>query len=376
MKLYTPHSNQRLIHASKARYKTVVAGRRFGKSAMALNEAISLALQVPKQIAWIVLPLYRQAKEVYWIDPDITQYFMPYVQAGICKADKSELSLYFHQTNSWVRLKGSDNYDSLRGSGIDFLAWDEVDDIKPEAFDVIEPALADSPNHKTLFIGTPKGLRKLHDCALRGDRKGIIPDFGKSVKKDSDWETWHFTSYDNLTWKKGSTERESFVKYIDKKRVEAEERGKLEWFNQEYMASFERGAGMFFPTWHYSTHTIQESVHFPLVSDIVETMDWGISAPFCWLAHWVKEENFNGLKFNRVYTFAELYASRKTPSQWADLIIKERERFSIDPEAVRKIYVDNTMFNISTDGSESIVKQFNGAFQRLSDKTFSFEGGE
>ena len=159
-KLYTPHANQRLIHESTARNRTVVAGRRFGKSALALNEAIALALQVPRQIAWLILPLYRQAKEIYWIDPDITRYFMPYVNAGICKADKSELSLYFKKTESWVRLKGSDNYDSLRGSGIDFIAWDETDDIKPEAFDVIEPALADSPNHRQLYIGTPKGLRR------------------------------------------------------------------------------------------------------------------------------------------------------------------------------------------------------------------------
>src|SRR3989304_1169204 len=161
-KLYSPHANQRLIHRSKAKYRTVIAGRRFGKSALLLNEAIALALQVPDQIAWIILPLYRQAKEIYWIDPDITRYFMPYVQAGICKADKSELSLYFKNTESWVRLKGSDNYESLRGSGLDFIGWDETDDIKPDAFDIIEPALADSPNHRMMFIGTPKGLSKLH----------------------------------------------------------------------------------------------------------------------------------------------------------------------------------------------------------------------
>ncbi|KKM27881.1 hypothetical protein LCGC14_1570260 [marine sediment metagenome] len=374
-KLYTPHANQRLIHASPAKYRTVVAGRRFGKSALALNEAIALALQVPKQIAWIILPLYRQAKEIYWIDPDITQYFMPYVQAGICKADKSELSLHFLQTNSWVRLKGSDNYDSLRGSGIDLVVWDEADDIKPEAFDVIEPALADSPNHRALYIGTPKGLRHLHEFALKGDHKDVIPDFGKPINPDEDWETWHYTSYDNLTWAEGSFERNAFVKYIDKKRVEAEEKGKLPWFNQEYLASFERGAGVFFPTWHFSTHVTQETIHPPQVSQIIETMDWGISNPFCWLAHWVKPEVFNGVRFNRVYTVAEIYGAGKTPSEWAKKIIRTREMFDIDPDAVGEIFVDNTMLNIVLDGSDSIANQFNAAFERISDKTFSFTGG-
>ncbi len=373
-KLYTPHGNQRLIHASKARYRTVVAGRRFGKSAFLLNEAISLALQVERQIAWIVLPLYRQAKEIYWIDPDITKYFMPYVQAGICKADKSELSLHFGKTNSWVRLKGSDNYDSLRGSGIDLIGWDEADDIKPEAFDIIEPALADSPDHRALYVGTPKGLRQLHEFSLKGDRKGVIPDFGKPVKKDEDWETWHFTSYDNLAWAEGSREREMFVKYIDKKRVEAEEKGKLPWFNQEYLASFEKGAGMFFPTWHYSTHVLQETLKPPEHTKIIETKDWGLSAPFAWHSHWVKKEKYNGINFNRIYTFAELYGTNQTPTDWAKRIIRERARFGILSDQVSEIFVDSTMNDRGDDGSISISTQFNQAYNRFSGYEFLMTG--
>ena len=166
--LYQPHDNQKLIHQSHARYRVVVAGRRFGKSALALNEAIARAFQLKDQIIWIVLPLFRQAKEVYWIDPDITKYFYPYVQAGLIKMDKNDLSLHVLSTNSWIRLKGSDNYDSLRGSGLDLVIWDEVADTKPEAFAAIAPALADSPRHRALYIGTPKGLNHFHDfCCTR-----------------------------------------------------------------------------------------------------------------------------------------------------------------------------------------------------------------
>ena len=375
MKLYTPHDNQRLIHLSTARNRTVVAGRRFGKSALVLNEAIALALQVPKQIAWIILPLYRQAKEIYWIDPDITKYFMPYVNAGICKADKSELSLYFKKTNSWVRLKGSDNYDSLRGSGLDFIGWDEVDDIKTEAFDVVEPALADSPYHRQMFVGTPKGLSLLHDNALRGDHKGIIPDFGKRINKSPEWETWHFTSYDNLSWKEGSIERETFVKFIDQKKQEAIEKGRLAWFNQEYMATFDQSAGRFFPTWEYALHTLQKSMTAYPGAFVFETMDWGISNPFAWYAHLLVKEKYNGINFNRIYTFTELYGTGKTPYEWARDILAKRTQFNISSDSVDKIYVDNTMFNITSDGSLSIIKQFNQAFMQLEEKTYSFVGG-
>jgi len=372
-KLYTPHINQRLIHLSPAKYRTIVAGRRFGKSAFLLNEAISLALQVKRQIAWIILPLYRQAKEIYWIDPDITRYFMPLVQNGVCKADKSELSLFFKHTESWVRLKGSDNYDSLRGSGLDFIGWDELDDTKTEALDVIEPALADSPYHRQVYTGTPKGLGKLHDLALRGDHANIIPDFGKTVTAHSDYQTFHFTSYDNRTWPEGSKERELFVKHIDGKREEAKERGRLAWFNQEYMASFERGAGRFFPTWEYSTHVLQGSIRSYVGAYEFETMDWGISAPFCWLAHMVVKEKHGGINFNRIYTFAELYGTGKSPSQWAVEIIRKRTQY--DVSAVSKLYVDNTMDNTVSDGSMSIIKQFNQAFQMQESKQYSFKGG-
>jgi len=375
LKLYTPHANQRIIHQSKARYRVVSGGRRFGKSALLLNEAIALALQVPRQVAWIILPLYRQAKEIYWIDPDITKYFMPLVQAGIVKADKSELSLYFKHTESWVRLKGSDNYDSLRGSGLDFIGWDEVADVKQEAFDVIEPALADSPDHRVMYIGTPKGLNWFHDFALRGDHERILPDYGKNIKQSPDWQTWHFTSYDNLSWPEGSKERATFVAYIDQKRKEAEEKGKLAWFNQEYMANFEASAGRFFPTWEYAVHTLQASMRAYPGAYVFETMDWGISNPFAWYAHMVVKEKYSGINFNRIYTFAELYGTGKTPSEWTRDILRRRKQFGIDSDSVSKIYVDNTMFNISTDGSLSIVKQFNQAFGQQEGQIYSFEGG-
>lgn len=359
-KLYTPHQNQRIIHRSKAKYRTVVAGRRFGKSALLLNEALALALQKPRQIAWIILPLYRQAKEIYWVDPDITKYFMPYVMAGVCKADKSELSLHFKHTDSWVRLKGSDNYDSLRGSGIDFIGWDEVADVKQEAFETIEPALADSPDHRVLYIGTPKGLNWFHDFTLKGDHKKQFPDFGKTIKPHKDWESWHFTSYDNLSWPEGSHERKTFVAYIDEKRDEAEEKGKLSWFNQEYMASFEEGAGRFFPRWNWNTHGLDKSI-IPLSEyDVYDSMDWGRTAPFASHKHVLLPVEHGGVKFKRIVTFKEEYTTDKSPH---DQVKSIGEKF--DYSKVKRILVDPSMMNPLSDGSMSITDQMIKAFEEL-----------
>ena len=186
---------------------------------------------------------------------------------------------------------------------------------------------------------------------------------------------FHFTSYDNMTWPEGSKERIAFVNFINEKRQEAIEKGRLAWFEQEYMANFPQNAGRFFPTWSNSTHTIPTSMRGYSGCFEIETIDWGISAPFCWLAHLVVKEKFAGINFNRVYTFAELYGPGKTPSQWTTEILRKREQFSIPSDSVQKFYVDNTMFNISSDGSLSIAKQFNQAFQQQEGKTYNFEGG-
>lgn len=352
--LYEPHLNQQKIHQSTAKYRTVAAGRRFGKSALALNECLARAFQIPNQICWIILPLQKQAKEIYWIDPDVTRYFIPYVQEGLIKKDDSELSLRVLKTNSWIRLKGSDNYESLRGSGLDLIVWDEVDDVKPLAFETIKPALADSPYHRQLFIGTPKGQQKLHEFALKGDHNGIIPTFDSQVQPHEDWETWHYTSYDNMTWAEGTFERETFVKYIDQQRAEAEERGDLVFFNQEYLASFQQAAGTVFKEFNKTLHVIS-----PLVpdetSDINLSMDWGYSehSAFSCHAHKTIKETYDGQTFTRIVTFKEWYGNLKTPEEWAEIIFNDLRDMGMRP---KRGYTDPAMHNTQTDGSISIAK--------------------
>lgn len=360
LQLYIPHANQARIHASKARYRVVVAGRRFGKSALALNEALARAFQLKNQIIWIILPMFRQAKEIYWIDPDITKYFMPYVQGGLIKVDKNDLSLNILSTNSWIRLKGSDNYDSLRGSGLDLIIWDEVADTKSDAFGAIAPALADSPRHRVLYIGTPKGLNHFHDFALKGNHEGKIATYEKPVKTDEDWQTWHFSSYDNRAWPEGSFERAQFVKYIDKQRDEAEEKGKLAFFNQEYMASFEESAGRFFPKWTYASHVLPRVFTPHERYTRLASFDWGRTRPFAWYAHAIVPQNVDGVKFNRAITFKESYGTDKSPYEHAELITAQ-----IDYKTITTTYPDPSVFKKLDDGSISIADQFAQAIYKL-----------
>lgn len=276
--IYSPHLNQYKVLTDHHKVRVVVAGRRFGKSAMAINYALTWILNKQNQVVWIILPEYKQAKSIYWDDPDLSGFFLPYVQTNYLKKNDTELSLVCAKTNSRLVLKGADEPDSLRGSGLDLIIWDEVADIKPTAFDVVSPALADSPHHRVMYMGTPDGYNHFHDIALRGDHNQIIEKAGKTIEPDLDYITYKFTSYDNLTWAEGSIERESFVAYLDKERKKYKEMGQEDWFEQEYMAEFRKRAGAVHKLFSREVHLIQP-FEVPLEWRRDRGWDWGSSHP-------------------------------------------------------------------------------------------------
>ncbi|HLX84660.1 MAG TPA: hypothetical protein VKR59_12235, partial [Terriglobales bacterium] len=56
---------QGTVYSCEQRFRVLVAGRRFGKTYLALIELIRAA-SAPSRVAWYVAPTYRQAKRVAW----------------------------------------------------------------------------------------------------------------------------------------------------------------------------------------------------------------------------------------------------------------------------------------------------------------------
>src|SRR5258708_22976046 len=66
-------------------------------------------------------------------------------------------------TGGTIALRGADNYDSLRGDGLDFVVLDEYASMARETWtEVLRPALADRMG-RALFIGTPQGYNHFFD---------------------------------------------------------------------------------------------------------------------------------------------------------------------------------------------------------------------
>ena len=151
-----------------------------------------------------------------------------------------------------------------------------------------------------------------------------------------------------------------FVRYIDKERAKAEEVGKLAFFNQEYMASFEESAGRFFPKWTYKTHVLDVAFYPKEEYVRIASMDWGRTAPFAWYAHAIVPTEYNGKKFNRIITFKEVYDTNKSPFEVAQMI-----NDVIDYKTITNTYVDPAMGSTMQDGSASIVRQLTRSFEDL-----------
>jgi hypothetical protein len=148
---------QSQVYQNPARFRVLVAGRRFGKTQLAFIELLRAAWQAPARSAWYVAPSYRQAKRIAWKR-------LKDLVSGCpgAKASETELTVQL-ANNSTIALRGADNYDGLRGNGLDFVVLDEFASMKPEVWtDVLRPALADRKG-RALFIGTPQGHNHLYD---------------------------------------------------------------------------------------------------------------------------------------------------------------------------------------------------------------------
>ncbi len=157
------------------RFRVVVAGRRFGKTHLALVELLRAAVGGGEKRAWYVAPSARQAKRIAW--DRLKELTKPF-QSG--KANESDLSVRL-RGGGVIALRGADRYDSLRGHGLDFVVLDEYASMRPECWtEVLRPALADRRGG-ALFIGTPQGCNHLYERF-------------EAAQREADWHAFRYTT--------------------------------------------------------------------------------------------------------------------------------------------------------------------------------------
>lgn len=209
------HPAQMQVFQDKARFRVLAAGRRFGKSHLAIAEASCAALDpanTRRQPVFLIAPTQPQAKLIYWralIDKLHKVIVATNVNEGLITLDSGVM----------IGVKGADNPDALRGPGLWSATLDEYASMKPYVWsEIVRPALTDSRG-RCLFIGTPSGRNHffdLYSMAAAGD--------------DSEWKAWHYESIVNPFLPVGEVEN-------------ARRSMSSASFNKEFRASFETGSG-------------------------------------------------------------------------------------------------------------------------------------
>lgn len=204
VELPLPHSGQRRVIESKARWKILICGRRWGKTLVALIISIQAMLKGEK-VAYIT-PEFSLGKEFF----KELQLLLP---VTLIKVDnKSELYIELI-TGGSLKFFSGEAINSMRGRKYHKVIIDEaayVSDLESAWNNSVRPTLTDY-NGTALFISTPKGKNFFHSLYLRGKNN------------EENYESFHYTSYDNP--------------FIDNSEIDEAKSTLPEIaFNQEYLA--------------------------------------------------------------------------------------------------------------------------------------------
>jgi hypothetical protein len=217
---------QQLIANSRSRFRVVLAGRRGGKTFLAMREVCRFASK-PNSTVWMLANSRQQIKSLVWSKLKKKLSKLNWIQS----TNESELSIIL-KNNSTICLKSAEQGDNLRGESLDFVCIDEFCDIDLEEIwhQIIRPSLSDKKGH-AMFTGTPKAgnqaARDLYDNYL--------------TKKN--WAAFSYTTAEGG--------------FVDEDEIEqARQDLSPKVFSQEYLANWENFAGIIFGD--FGEHNIRE----------------------------------------------------------------------------------------------------------------------
>src|SRR3990167_4019272 len=277
------HEPQREIIRSNKRFKVLRAGRRFGKTILAIEQLVFTAVDTKDARVVYIAPTFQSARDIAW------EGLKKRISA--VKAQINETRLEVDIPNRYrgmgkIMLRSWDSVETLRGQFFDLIVLDEVAHVKNfwvNWQEVLRPTLTDKKG-KTMFISTPSGFNHFYDlCNLE--------------LTDPDFKTFHFTSWDNP--------------YLPKDELEkAKETLPPDRFAQEYEASFQKTSGLVYKEFIREKHLYDELPKKTF--DKLGAVDFGYRNPAA-----VLDVRFNG---ERLYVENEWYKRERTDVQIADYV--------------------------------------------------------
>lgn len=296
------HKAQSQIASDNHRFRVVNCGRRFGKTLLAVLEMVALASGKDKGSIAYIAPTYQQARDIAW------NQLVEVVRPVLKSKNESRLELTIVNkfgTTSKIALRGWESVETLRGQAFDFLVLDEISSYRNfwvNWQEVLRPTLTDRRG-QVLFISTPKGFNHFYDLY-------------NLETKDTDYKSFHFTSYDNPHVPKDE---------IDKAQTELTE----DRFAQEYLADFRKTEGLVYKEFSRDRHIFKVDWKELAkgLSRTIGAVDFGFTNPAAVLT-------INKDKDGNYFVVEEWYKRGQTDAQIADYVMSQKYNVVYpDPES-------------------------------------------
>tara|TARA_R110002126_G_scaffold195815_1_gene343628 strand:+ start:50 stop:1285 length:1236 start_codon:yes stop_codon:yes gene_type:complete len=237
---------QEEVSKDDARFKVVVAGRRWGKSYLSMHE-MAKAARHPGAKVFYVAPTYKMCKQIIW--DDLKAKFIACRWAK--KINESDLTITLIN-GSKIYLRSADNPDNLRGVSMSYLIMDECAMISQKMWtEVCRPALSDQQGG-AMFITTPQG------------KSSWVYDLWQGAHTQDNWSAFQYSTLEG-----GNVPEEE----IESARNELDERS----FKQEYEASFETYAGSIYYNFDTKVNIKHADKEFERNEILHVAMDFNVS---------------------------------------------------------------------------------------------------
>lgn len=280
------HAKQQEVVKDKHRFRVFNAGRRLGKTVLAVDEMVFNAITLKDSKSVYIAPTYQAARDICW------EQLKARVAGIDAKVNESRLDIELpneHGDYGKIFLRSWDNIETLRGQAFDFIIMDEVAMFRnfwSGWQEVLRPTLTDRKG-RALFISTPKGFNHFYDLY-------------NLETQDPAYKSFHATSYDNP--------------FIDAEEIdEARKQLTEDQFFQEYMADFRKQEGLVYKEFNRKQHVVEEIPNETEMVEYLAGIDFGYTNPAA-VVHIKKD--IRGF----LWVVDEWYERGRTEDQVADYI--------------------------------------------------------
>ncbi len=276
--------SQKIVAVDLHRFRVLCCGRRWGKTTLAIDQMKGRAVIPNSRIAYVA-PTYQQARDIAW------EQLRNECRQAAESINESRLEIKLIN-GSQISLRGWESIETLRGQKFDLIVLDEVASMRNFWLhweEVIRPTLTDNKG-EGIFISTPKGFNHFYELFSKDpDQPQVI-----GLQKDSDFKSFHFTSYDNTHLP---------VDELDKAKKELTE----DRFAQEYMADFRKMQGLVYKEFDRNKHVYTNDPVIN-VTDVLAGIDWGFTNPAA--SHRIRKDSDRHYWIDK-----EFYKTEQTTSQ-------------------------------------------------------------